>query len=106
MEAEEMIKAMEDEFQLTKEEMKAILFDIRTYLMEATTPIPNDLEKERLSSLLDETNEEKRQALRAQKDSIKDKSVKDKLEKQDDADAKADLERLNVVRAHIDPERG
>ena len=106
MEAEEMIKALEDEFQLTKEEMKAILFDIRTYLMEATTPIPNDLERERLGSLLDETNEEKRQALRAQKDSIKSKSEKDESEKRDAADAQANLERLNVVRAHIDPERG
>ena len=101
MEAEEMIKAMEDEFQLTKEELKAILFDIRIYLMEAMTPIPNDLEKERLSSLVDETNEEKRQALRAQKDSIKDKSAK-----QDAAAAQADLEGLNIVRAHINPERG
>ena len=70
------------------------------------TPIPNDLEKERLSSLLDETNEEKRQALRAQKDSTKDTSGKDASEKRDAAAAQANLERLNVVRAHIDPERG
>ena len=46
MDAESRIKALEDEFQKTQEELKQILLDIRTYLMEARTPIPNDLNRE------------------------------------------------------------
>ena len=49
----EKIKAVEAEFQEVRNELKEILFDIRTYLMEAQTPIPNDLEKERLREELD-----------------------------------------------------
>jgi hypothetical protein len=49
----EKIKAMEAEFQEVRDELKEILFDIRAYLMEAQTPIPNDLEKERLREELD-----------------------------------------------------
>ena len=75
MDTEERIKALEDEFQLTKDELKEILYDIRTYIMEAVTPIPNDLERERLSDLLDETNKERREALRAQSDSKKRKAL-------------------------------
>ena len=101
MEAEESIKALEDEFQLTKEELKDVLYDIRTFIMDATTPIPNDLEKERLTSLLDESNVEKRETLLAQRDSRKGAS-----KEKDATSAKADLEKLNVIRAHIDPERG
>lgn len=50
---EENIDALENEFQEVRDELKEILFDIRTYLMEAQTPIPNDLEKERLREELD-----------------------------------------------------
>ena len=53
MDEESRIKAIEDDFQQTREELKEILFDIRTYLMEALTPIPNDLEKERLREELE-----------------------------------------------------
>ncbi|MGD1119133.1 MAG: hypothetical protein ABR886_06555 [Dehalococcoidales bacterium] len=49
----EKMKAMEAEFQEVRDELKEILFDIRAYLMEAQTPIPNDLEKERLREELD-----------------------------------------------------
>jgi hypothetical protein len=50
---ENEIKAVEVEFQEIRDELKEMLFDIRTYLMEAQTPIPNDLEKERLREELD-----------------------------------------------------
>jgi hypothetical protein len=50
---EDEIKAVEAEFQEVRDELKEMLFDIRTYLMEAQTPIPNDLEKERLREELD-----------------------------------------------------
>ncbi len=53
MDTESRIKALEDEFQETKEELKEILLDIRTYLMEAQTPIPNDLDRERLREELE-----------------------------------------------------
>jgi hypothetical protein len=49
----EQIGAIEAEFQEVRDELKEILFDIRAYLMEAQTPIPNDLEKERLREELD-----------------------------------------------------
>ena len=49
----EKINALEAEFQEVRDELKEILFDIRAYLMEAQTPIPNDLEKERLREELD-----------------------------------------------------
>jgi hypothetical protein len=52
-EQEERIKELEIEFQKVKDELKEMLFDIRTYLMEAQTPIPNDLEKERLRDELE-----------------------------------------------------
>lgn len=45
MEANERIKALEDEFQGTRDDLKKILLDIRAYLMEATSPFsktPND----------------------------------------------------------------
>jgi hypothetical protein len=53
MNNEDEIKAVEAEFQEIRDELKEMLFDIRTYLMEAQTPIPNDLEKERLREELD-----------------------------------------------------
>lgn len=49
MDTEERIKALEEEFEATREELKQILLDIRAFLMDAQTPIPNDLEKEDLS---------------------------------------------------------
>jgi len=36
------------EFREIRDDLKEILLDIRTYLMEAQSPIPNDLDKERL----------------------------------------------------------
>jgi hypothetical protein len=53
MNPEEQLKEMEAEFQQVRDELKEMLFDIRTYLMEAQTPIPNDLEKERLRDELE-----------------------------------------------------
>jgi hypothetical protein len=47
------VTAVEVEFQEIRDELKEMLFDIRTYIMEAQTPIPNDLEKERLREELD-----------------------------------------------------
>lgn len=48
MDPENDIDAMEIEFQEVRDELKAILLDIRTYLMEVQTPLPNDLQKENL----------------------------------------------------------
>ena len=53
MDTESRLKALEDEFQEAKEELQHILLDVRTYLMEAETPIPNDLDRERLREELD-----------------------------------------------------
>ncbi len=39
---EERVKTLEAEFQITKEELRQLLPDIRTYLMEAETPFPPD----------------------------------------------------------------
>ena len=47
------IDQIEAELQEAKDELKDILFDIRTYIMEAQTPIPNDLDRERLREELD-----------------------------------------------------
>jgi hypothetical protein len=49
----EQLKEMETELQEVKDDLKDMLFDIRAYLMEAQTPIPNDLEKERLRDELE-----------------------------------------------------
>jgi hypothetical protein len=53
MDQKEQLKEMETELQEVKEDLKDMLFDIRAYLMEAQTPIPNDLEKERLRDELE-----------------------------------------------------
>ena len=53
MDTESRINAIEAELQETKDELKEILFDIRTYLMEAMSPIPNDLDKEKLQEELE-----------------------------------------------------
>ena len=75
MTTEDRLKALQDEFQVTKEELKQILYDIRTYIMEAQTPIPNDLEKERLDDLYAEWDSERKEALRAQQDAVKQKEA-------------------------------
>jgi hypothetical protein len=53
MSSEQKVTAVEAEFQEVRDELKEMLFDIRTYIMEAQTPIPNDLEKEKLREELD-----------------------------------------------------
>jgi NTP pyrophosphatase (non-canonical NTP hydrolase) len=47
MDIEERINAIEADLQQTKDELKDILFDIRTYLMEVQSPIPNDLNRDK-----------------------------------------------------------
>ena len=64
MDTEERIKALNDEFQPVQEELKKILYEIRTWIMEAQSPIPNDLERGRLDIVLNDS--EKQDALRAQ----------------------------------------
>lgn len=39
MEAEERLNELENELQVTKDELKQILLDIRTFLMEAQNPL-------------------------------------------------------------------
>ena len=56
MDIEERIKALEDEFQVTKEELRQILLDIRTFLMEVQTPLPSNLSTEKLP---EQSNSEK-----------------------------------------------
>ena len=53
MEPERSLEEMEAEYQEIRDELKEILLDIRIYLMEATTPIPNDLDRERLREELE-----------------------------------------------------
>ena len=48
MDKETNLDSIEAEFKEIRDELKEILYDIRTYLMEAQSPIPNDLDKERL----------------------------------------------------------
>jgi len=52
MDIEDRINAIEEDLQQTKDELKEILFDIRTYLMEVQSPIPNDLDKEKIQDEL------------------------------------------------------
>ncbi|HEY90225.1 MAG TPA: hypothetical protein G4O07_00150 [Dehalococcoidia bacterium] len=49
MEMEERVRALEDEFRTTADEIKQILLDIRTFLMEADSPLraQSDNEKSR-----------------------------------------------------------
>jgi len=53
MNSDDRVDAINEEFQQLKDELKEILLDIRTYLMEAETPIPNDLDREKLRQELD-----------------------------------------------------
>jgi len=64
MDTEERIKALNDEFQPVQEELKNILYEIRTWIMEAQSPIPNDLERGRLDMFLNDSGNQT--ALRAQ----------------------------------------
>ena len=59
MDIEERLKTLESEFQITKEELKQILLDIRTFVMDAQSPIPNDLEREHLMAFCAENEVEK-----------------------------------------------
>ena len=43
MDIDERIKALEAEFQETKEELQQVLLDIRAFQMEAQTPLRADL---------------------------------------------------------------
>jgi hypothetical protein len=52
MENETSIEALGKEFRVIRDELKDILLDIRVHLMEAQSPIPNDLEKEALKEEL------------------------------------------------------
>jgi NTP pyrophosphatase (non-canonical NTP hydrolase) len=52
MDKEDNLEAINKEFQAVKDELKDILLDIRVHLMEAQSPIPNDLEKEQLKEEL------------------------------------------------------
>ena len=60
MDITERIKALNDEFQPIQEELKGILYDIRTRLMEAQSPIPNDLEKHKLGEFITQKKEEEK----------------------------------------------
>jgi hypothetical protein len=52
MDKENNIEAIGKEFRTVRDELKDILLDIRVHLMEAQSPIPNDLEKEALKEEL------------------------------------------------------
>jgi len=47
------VDSVETELQRVSDELKEILFDIRIYIMEAQTPIPNDLVRESLREELE-----------------------------------------------------
>ena len=62
MDIEERIKTLQEEFDPVQDEVKKILFDIRAWIMEAQSPIPNDLEKEHLGNFINEMKKEKKQS--------------------------------------------
>lgn len=64
MDITERIKALKDELQPVQEELKEILYDIRVRLMEAQSPIPNDLEKHKLGDFITQQKAEKKEAAR------------------------------------------
>lgn len=53
IETETGVDSVENELQQVSDELKEILFDIRIYIMEAQTPIPNDLVRESLREELE-----------------------------------------------------
>lgn len=56
METEERLKELEDEFQVTKDELKKILLDIRAFLMEAQNPL-RPFERKKVSGQSDSRKE-------------------------------------------------
>lgn len=52
MEKDSKIDALTTEWEEVREDLKDILMDIRVFLMDAQTPIPNDLEKAKLNQEL------------------------------------------------------
>ncbi|MFC1967491.1 hypothetical protein ACFLV2_02515 [Chloroflexota bacterium] len=62
MDIEERIKTLQDEFPPVQEEVKKILYDIRTWIMEAQSPIPNDLEKEQLGNFINDMKKEQKES--------------------------------------------
>ena len=58
MDTEERLKALEEEFQITTEELKQILLDIRAFLMAAQTPLRADLNTNKLTDQSDLEEEE------------------------------------------------
>jgi hypothetical protein len=52
MDNENNVETLGKEFRAVRDELKDILLDIRVHLMEAQSPIPNDLEKEALKEEL------------------------------------------------------
>ena len=52
MDAEERLKELESEFEVTQEELRKILLDIRAFLMEAQNPL-KPFERKRASSKSD-----------------------------------------------------
>jgi uncharacterized protein YicC (UPF0701 family) len=51
--AENKLEALEAEFHEVRDDLQQMLFEIREYLMEALSPIPNDLDRERLREELE-----------------------------------------------------
>jgi hypothetical protein len=52
VDTENNIEALGKDFHAIRDELKEILLDIRVHLMEAQSPIPNDLDKEALKEEL------------------------------------------------------
>ena len=53
MNMEDRVKALEEELQVTKDELRQILLDIRACLMETQTPLPANLNKGRFTDQSD-----------------------------------------------------
>ncbi len=48
MDEEERLRKLEDDYQITKEEIQKLLLDIRSFLMEVNTPLRSEFNEERL----------------------------------------------------------
>ena len=48
MNEEQRLRAIEDEYAKTREELQRILLDIRSFLMEVNTPLRSEFNEERL----------------------------------------------------------
>ena len=57
MDTENRLKVLEDEFQETKDELVQILYDIRSYIMEAHNPFKYRLNEQKLPSQIDSGKE-------------------------------------------------